>query len=63
MSEAGEKYTAALRAIAALDADDLAALRERDRLMRRRQQYPSTDRDGLSPRHVLSAFETSRSRH
>jgi hypothetical protein len=63
MSETGEKYTTALRAIAALDAESVAALRERDRQMRRRQQYPFTDRDGLSARHVLSAMETNRSRH
>jgi hypothetical protein len=63
MSETGQKYTACLRAITAMDEESFAALRERDEQMRRRQRYPVTDRDGLPSWHVLSAMETSRSRH
>lgn len=63
MAETGEKYCAAMRAIGGLSPEDRAALRERYKQMRRRQQYPSTDRDGLPGQHLLSAMETNRRRH
>jgi hypothetical protein len=62
MSETGEKYTTALRAIQA-DPSERARLRAADRQMRERALYPSTPRDGLDARYVLSAWETSRNRH
>ena len=62
MAETGEKYTKALRAIRSDPAEE-AQLRAADRQMRERMRYPSTPRDGLDARHVLSAFETQRGRH
>lgn len=62
MSQTGERYTAALRAIQA-DPAEFARLRAADRQMQDRARYPSTPQDGLDRRHVLSAFETARPRH
>ena len=62
MSETGEKYTTALRAIKA-DPAEHSRLRAAERQMRERIRYPSTPRDGLDARHVLSAWETQRARH
>lgn len=62
MTETGEKYTTALRAIQA-DPEEKTRLRMILRTLANRQRYPFTDRDGLSRRHVLSAFETQRRTH
>jgi hypothetical protein len=62
MARTGEKYTVALRVLLA-DPAALADARAEDKLIRVRQEYPSTPRDGLDGRHVLSAFETARRRH
>ena len=62
MSEIGEKYTKALRAIQA-DPAEFARLQEAERQMRERALYPFTSRDGLDSRHVLSAWETGRGKH
>lgn len=62
MAETGESYCAALRAIKA-DPDECARLIAAEREMRKRRAYPSTERDGLDARHLLSGFETTRRRH
>jgi len=63
MAGTGEKYTTARRAVLALNSEDWAALLSRYRQMKNRQKYPSTDRDGLDRRHLLSAVETNRRKH
>lgn len=62
MAETGEKYTTALRAIEA-DPAEFARLKAADVSMSQRRRYPSTNRDGLDRRHLLSAWETSRRAH
>lgn len=62
MAETGERYTVALRTIQNSQAEFLR-LKEVDRQVRQRQRYPTTVRDGLDRRHILSAWETSRSSH
>lgn len=62
MSETGEKYTTALRAIDA-DPSEFHRIRAILRKLDNRKRYPSTDRDGLDQRHILSSFETQRRRH
>lgn len=62
MAETGEKYTQARRAILA-DPAEFSRLRDILDYARERHRYPSTDRDGLDRRHLLSAWETSRRAH
>jgi hypothetical protein len=62
MTETGEKYTTALRAV----QGDLAERRRLRGILRKletRRRYPFTNRDGLDRRHVLSAWETQRRAH
>ncbi len=62
MAETGEKYTRARRAVLE-DHAEFTRLREMIRFTDNRRRYPSTDREGLDRRHLLSAFETTRARH
>jgi hypothetical protein len=62
MAQTGERYTEARRALLA-DPAEFARVRAAEAAAQRRAAYPSTDRDGLGARHVLSAWETARRRH
>jgi hypothetical protein len=61
-AETGEKYTAARRAVMT-DPAEFGRLKAMIRFTDARRRYPSTGREGLDRRHVLSAFETSRRAH